>query len=86
MALDNPHVDYFSLDIEGAEALVLQTLPWNRINVTLLTVEVNHAGVIFPGNSEDIQNFMKGQGYDHLGKIHIDDVFYLANLNRFAQN
>ena len=83
MALNNPQVDYFSLDIEGAELSVLQTLPWNLLNVTLLTVEVNHAGVIFPGTSEDIQNFMIGQGYEHLGKIHIDDVFYRADLNRF---
>ena len=49
MALGNPHVDYFSLDIEGAELVMLKTLPWNKISMTLIDVEVNHAGAIFPG-------------------------------------
>ena len=32
MALNNPHIDYFSLDIEGAEAAILKTVPWNQVN------------------------------------------------------
>jgi len=31
MALGNPNVDYFSLDIEGAELVMLKTLPWEKI-------------------------------------------------------
>ena len=83
MALQNPHVDYFSLDIEGAELKVLQTLPWNLVNVTLLSVEVNHAGIIFDGTYQDIRNFMKGQGYEHIDKVRIDDIFLRKELNRF---
>jgi hypothetical protein len=30
MALGNPTVDLFSLDIEGAEYPVLQTIPWDK--------------------------------------------------------
>ena len=29
LALGNPTVNYFSLDIEGAEYPVLQTIPWD---------------------------------------------------------
>ena len=31
MALGNPRVDYFSLDIEGAEFPVLKTVPWDKV-------------------------------------------------------
>ena len=34
LALGNPRVDLLSLDIEGAEYLVLQTLPWEKVEVT----------------------------------------------------
>ena len=83
MALDNPHVDYFSLDIEGAEAAILSTLPWDRINVTSWTIEVNHAGEIFPQSQADIRQFMQEKGYDLVGALHIDDVFFNKDLNRF---
>ena len=83
MALGNPHIDYFSLDVEGAEAMILQTLPWNKINVTSLTIETVHAGDIFPGSQDDIRDFMKQNGYDLVEALHIDDVFYREDLNRF---
>ena len=31
LALDNPTVDYLSLDIEGAELRVLETIPWEKV-------------------------------------------------------
>jgi hypothetical protein len=33
MALGNPTVDYFSLDIEGAELVVLKAIPWEQVNM-----------------------------------------------------
>ena len=32
-ALGNPKVNYFSLDIEGAELQVLQSLPWHLVDI-----------------------------------------------------
>ena len=88
MALGNPHIDYFSLDIEGAELPVLKTLPWDKINMTLLDVEVNHAGVIFPGTKNDIQNFLSSHNYPFTKtvmtpNVEIDNIFYNKNHNRF---
>ena len=80
-ALGNPVIDYFSLDIEGAEYMVLQTLPWNKINMTLLSVEVNHAGVVFPGNRTDIWNLLKDQGFEHTATAKIDDFFLHKSFN-----
>ena len=33
------HIDYWSLDLEGAENMVLSTFPWEEYRVRLLTVE-----------------------------------------------
>lgn len=40
-AINVTTVDYFSLDIEGAELGVLKTIPWDKLNVTVLSVEVS---------------------------------------------
>ena len=32
-ALGNPVVDYFSLDIEGAELPVLHSIPWQKVKI-----------------------------------------------------
>ena len=83
MALDNPHIDYFSLDIEGAEAPMLKTLPWDETKITLFTVEINHAGETFAGSKDDIRGFMKEKGYDLLETVYIDDIYYKKDFNRF---
>ena len=36
-----PRVDLLSLDIEGAELAVLQTLPWHRLDIELVLLEVS---------------------------------------------
>ena len=79
----NPHIDYCSLDIEGAEAAILKTVPWNQVNVTSFSVEINHAGKIFPESRVDIQDFMKRQGYKFHSTVVIDDIFYKKEINRF---
>ena len=83
MALGNPHIDYFSLDIEGAEFPVLKTLPWNKVSMTLIDVEVCHAGDIFQGSQEDIHTFLSRNNYYFHKKVKLDDFFYNKANNRF---
>ena len=83
MAIGNPQIDYFSLDIEGAEAPMLKTLPWDETKITLFTVEINHAGETFPGSKNDIRSFMKEKGYEFLETVYIDDIYYKKDLNKF---
>ena len=56
-------VNYLSLDIEGAELLVLQTLPWDKLDIEVMTIETAHAGEVFPGTTEDIRQFLLDKGY-----------------------
>ena len=34
-ALDFPTVDFFSLDVEGAELGILESIPWHQVNIVL---------------------------------------------------
>lgn len=43
LALDNPKVDFLSLDIEGAELAVLKTIPWDKVDIELVMIEINHS-------------------------------------------
>ena len=63
LALGNPRVHYFSLDIEGAELGVLKTIPWDQVDIWVLSVETHMAGSVFPGSREEIINYMKSVGY-----------------------
>ena len=33
LAMGNPTVDYFSLDVEGAELSILQAIPWDKVDI-----------------------------------------------------
>ena len=75
MALDNPIVDYLSLDVEGSEFQILKSLDWDKVKINVLSVEVNHAGEIFEGTRNDIKNFLASKGYACVGTVKIDDIF-----------
>lgn len=77
-ALGSPIIDYFSLDIEGPEYQVLNTIPFVNSNIRLFGVEVAHAGQIFNGTEEDITNMLSQNGFDHVAKSRFDN-FYLKN-------
>lgn len=75
MALGNPTVDLFSLDIEGAEIQVLKTIPWDKVNIRVLIIEVNHIGEIFEGSPKKLINLLKKSGYKFFKSSTIDDIY-----------
>ena len=79
LALDNPTVHYFSLDIEGAELPVLKTIPWEKVDIRVMTVETHLAGRIFPGSREELINYLEQVGYTHVSWAH-------RNTNRARQS
>ena len=70
-----PNVDYFSLDIEGAEYNVLKTIPFQDVDINVLGVEVEHAGKIFNGTENDIFNLLNSHGYQYVAKTKLDKFF-----------
>ena len=43
LALDKPKVNYFSLDIEGAELQVLRSVPWHLVDIEVLPLYQFHS-------------------------------------------
>jgi hypothetical protein len=73
--LGNPKVDLFSLDIEGAEFQVLKTLPWDKVDIKVLLVEVDHLGKVFEGDLKSFDEFLVSKGYKFHQAIEIDHVY-----------
>ncbi|XP_069195108.1 protein Star-like [Procambarus clarkii] len=71
LALNVTQIDFFSLDIEGSEMKVLRTIPWDKIKIRLMCVEINH----IPEGFQTLLEFMKKQGYKFLGIRSIDAWF-----------
>ena len=73
-------VNYLSLDIEGVEFKVLRTIPWEKVDIEVLTVEMNHAGELSEGGESDMRNFLEEKGYVYFHTVGLDDVFIRKDL------
>ncbi|TRY68426.1 hypothetical protein TCAL_07481 [Tigriopus californicus] len=74
LAMGNPTVDYFSLDIEGAEIKVLLTIPFDKVNIRTLSIEVEHS------KKSVIRKMMTKRGYK-LYKALKTDYIYVKDDN-----
>ena len=65
LALNRTTIDFFSLDVEGDELKILKTIPFDKINIKMLTVEYFHG----PGGANALQKFMESKGYQVVANI-----------------
>ena len=62
------YIDFFSLDVEGAELYILQSIDWRRFYIDIFFIETDQ-------NRDDIIQYMSSVGYVHLGEHYHDDIF-----------
>ena len=67
--LGQKHIDYFSLDVEGVEMIILQSINWKHLDIDVFTIETDQ-------HRQDILTFWKTQGYKWNQIISGDDVFW----------
>jgi len=74
-------IDYWSLDTEGSELLLLQSFPFGRYTFNVLTVEHN----LRPARHA-IRRFLESHGFDFVAELVIDDCYVrrAALPNRYA--
>lgn len=65
LALNRTHVDYFSLDVEGAELDILKTIDFDKFDISTLSVEFIHD----VDGKVAIRDFMKEKGYFVLTEV-----------------
>lgn len=68
---DIDHVDYLSIDAEGADLNVLQGIDWDAVDITVITVEVNKA------DASAIHTLLADKGYTKAGMLGVDAVYTL---------
>lgn len=75
-----PQVDLLSLDVEGAEKQILDTLPWSTVEISVLLVE--HHGDVKGKDTKFVES-VEAHGYhlyDHLiDKDNIGDYIFVRN-------
>lgn len=70
-ALNRTRVDYFSLDVEGSELKVLRTIPWDKVDIRVLSVEFRHV----PEGKQVMKEYMAKQGYLVAKEVtHVNDL------------
>ena len=74
-ALGSPRIDFLSLDIEGADLQVLMTIPFDKVNISVIMIEVAHLGEIFHGDNDMLRQFLHESGYIFYRRMSIDDIY-----------
>ena len=70
------HIDYFSLDVEGAELEVLQSFDF-RIPVFFMVVEIHRAQDEKERREEEqLRALLHSQGFIFIERLHINEYFY----------
>ena len=62
-ALNLTVIDYFSLDIEGAELAILKTIPFNLILIRVFSIEFDLVNRV-PGQDRELRKIMRDNGYN----------------------
>jgi len=63
-AAGNPTVNLLVLDVEGAELYVLKTIPWEKVDIEVMSIETDLIGEALPGGSQDtIRKYVENLGY-----------------------
>lgn len=74
-------IDLLSVDTEGSELAVLQSIEFPKTHIHCIVVENNY-------QESDVQDYLSLHGYELIKKLHWDDVFlhskskYLKNIQR----
>ena len=74
------HIHYLSIDVEGGEMKVLQSINFNKVFIDVIGFENNYHDMI------DIPvSFLKEKGYLQLPN-HVADMFMIHKDSEFIQN
>ena len=48
---------------------VLKTVPWDKVDIEVMLVELHLAGQVFPGTRRDVHLFLYDKGYVYAGTV-----------------
>jgi hypothetical protein len=74
------------LDIEGAELPVLRAIPWTKVNIRVILIEVIHFGKMFDGTKEEMKAFLEEKGYRLFKDIGFDQIYIKKESAKIKKN
>ena len=77
--LDSTDIDYFSLDVEGGELYLLQSLEWDKLNIKMFSIEVDQ-------HKTEIIELMVSKGYKIETELRGDIIFKKAPTDPTPNN
>lgn len=72
LALGSPTVDFLSLDVEGPELEVLETIPWTKVDIRAISVETEFLSL---EKRDKVFQLLTSNGFTHLTTLVRDDMF-----------
>ena len=61
-------------------APVLQSIPWDKVDIQVLVIEVHYVGKIFDNEDETVESYLVKQGYKLLQNLGINQIFVKNNF------
>lgn len=71
-------IDYLSIDTEGNEQIILESIDFDTFAIMVISVENNEG-------TNTAKDFLKTKGYEFVTRIHVDDIFYRPDLIHFIE-
>lgn len=63
-AAGNPRINLLILDVEGADLMVLRTIPWDKVDIEVMSIETDLIGQSIGGETQlDLIRYVEEQGY-----------------------
>lgn len=66
LALNRTKIDYLSLDVEGWELPIMRTIPFDLIDISVISVEIKHG----PEGSSAYTEFLESKGFKYHSHLH----------------
>lgn len=75
------HIDFWSLDVEGSELGVLQTVAWDEVQIDIIIAESENRLEEKQRLAEDVRDFLKEKGYIIMKSVTVkkSDIFLHKN-------
>ena len=64
----------------------MKTIPWEKVDIEVITIETNHAGEVFEGTRKEITEFLEDKGYILVYTVGTKDIlsFHINILLLFS--
>eukprot|EP00668_Euglena_longa_P048208 GGOE01065272.1.p1 GENE.GGOE01065272.1~~GGOE01065272.1.p1 ORF type:complete len:294 (+),score=55.87 GGOE01065272.1:34-882(+) len=77
------HIDLWSLDVEGAELVAIETVDWSSIRIDVIIIELDYH---FPPKNLRIRQILRSLGYKECrwGSLRGSNAIFLSNASRYT--